>query len=79
MRGVTQICLTVSGLCVDVRFFFVLVSLLYVGIVWFVIRLKYIPVSCRPRVCTFYHYNIMPSSAADDDVHMVARNMLSNY
>ena len=44
--GVTQICLTVSGLCVDMRvFFLVLVSLLYVGIVRFVIRLKYIPVA----------------------------------
>ena len=41
--GVTQICLTVSGLCVDMRVFLVLLSLLYVGIVRFVIRLKYIP------------------------------------
>ena len=31
--GVTQICLTVSGLCVDMRVFMVLVSLLYVGLV----------------------------------------------
>ena len=36
MRGVTQICLTVSGLCVVVS--------LYVGAVRRVIRLKYIPV-----------------------------------
>jgi len=42
--GVTHICLTVSGLCVDMRVFLVLVSL-YVGIVWFVIKLKYIPVA----------------------------------
>ena len=43
--GVTQISLTVSGLCVDMRVFLVLVSLFYVGIVRFVIRLKYIPVA----------------------------------
>jgi hypothetical protein len=42
--GVTQICLTVSGLC-GYECFLVLVSLLYVGIVRFVIRLKYIPVA----------------------------------
>ena len=38
--GVTQICLTVSRLCVDMGVFF-----LYVGVVRFVIRLKYIPVA----------------------------------
>jgi len=43
IRGVTQICLTVSGLCVDMRGFLLLVSLLYVGIVRFVSRLKCIP------------------------------------
>jgi len=44
MRCVTQICLTVSGLCVDGRVLLV-VSLLFVGIVWFIIRSKYIPVA----------------------------------
>ena len=67
--GVTQIRFTVSGLCVDMRVFFVLVSLLYVGLVWFIIRLKYIPTR---------GYNITQLSAPDDG-HMVARNMLSNY
>ena len=43
--GVTYACLAVSGLCVDMRVFLVLISLLYVGLVRFVIRLKYIPVA----------------------------------
>jgi len=34
-----------SGLCVDMRVFLVLVSLLYVGIDRFVIRLKYMSVA----------------------------------
>ena len=42
--GVTQIFLTVSELC-GYEGFLVLVSLLCVGIVQFVIRLKYIPVA----------------------------------
>ena len=53
----------------DMRVFLVLVSLLYVGLVRFVIRLKYIPTR---------GYNITQSSAPDDG-HMVAGNMLSNY
>ena len=55
--------------------FSVLFSLLYVGLVRFIIRLKYIPVL---QHIPAQGYNITQSSAPDDG-HMVARNMLSNY
>ena len=53
--------------------FLVLFSLLYVGLVRFIIRLKCIPVAAA-------HTNMpITQSSAPDDGHMVARNMLSNY
>ena len=51
----------------------VVVSLLYVGVVRCVIRLKYIPVAAG----TPSRGDKITQSSAPEDGHMVARNMLS--